>query len=76
MRGRPHRFEPARLLLGLPLLGAGLAFVLDAQGVWRLPTGLLLALLPLALLLGTVAGMVTALVRHAPARRDRPQDGA
>jgi hypothetical protein len=75
MSGRPYRFEPARLVLGLPLLGAGLAFVLDAQGVWQLPTGLLLAFLPLALLLGTAAGMVTSLVRHASARRDRPSAG-
>jgi hypothetical protein len=72
MSGRPHRFEPARLVLGVPLLGAGLAFVLDAQGVWSLPTGLLLGLLPLALLLGALAAVVTSSVRAAAARRRRP----
>lgn len=76
MSGRPHRFEPARLLLGVPLLGAGLAFVLDAQGVWQLPRDLLLTFLPLALLLGAVAAMVTSAVRHASARRSgRPPAG-
>ncbi len=72
--GRPHRFEPARLVFGVPLLAAGLAFVLDAQGVWQLPAGLLLAFLPLALLLGTLAAMVTSVARHA-ARRPRDPAG-
>lgn len=75
MSGRPHRFEPGRLVLGVALLGAGPAFVLDAQGVWQAPTGLLLAFLPLALLLGAVAAIVTSVVRHASARRGRTPAG-
>jgi hypothetical protein len=73
MSGRRRRAEPARLLLGLLLLGAGLAFVLDAQGVLRAPTALLLAFLPLALLLGAAAAIVTSVVRQSAARRGREE---
>lgn len=64
-----HRFEPARLVLGLLLLGAGLVCVLDVAGGWDVHTGLLLALVPAALVIGAVAGMTTYGVRRRLARR-------
>lgn len=54
-----HRFEPARLVLGLLLLAAGLLYVLDAAGEPDLPTEVLLALVPAALALGAVASLTT-----------------
>ncbi|WP_208877516.1 hypothetical protein [Streptomyces armeniacus] len=54
-----HRFEPARLVLGLLLLAAGLLYVLDAGGEPDVPTGVLLALVPAALVLGAVASLTT-----------------
>lgn len=64
-----HRFEPARLLTGLLLCAAGLAYLLDATGAVGLPTGLLAALVPAALLLGALTGLTTYGVRRALARR-------
>ncbi|MCF6526040.1 hypothetical protein [Streptomyces sp. JJ36] len=69
-----HRFEPARLLLGLLLLGAGLAHVLDASGALDLPTALLPTLVPAALALGALAGLAVFLVRRGRCGEDRRAD--
>lgn len=74
-----HPFEPARLLLGLLLLAAGLAYVLDAAGALELPRALLLSLVPAAFVLGAVTGLATYLLRRVLARRnentERPAAG-
>ena len=64
-----HRFEPARLLTGVLLLAAGLAYLLDAVGVLALPAAVLAALVPLALLTGAVAGLLVYGWRGLRARR-------
>lgn len=69
-----HRFEPARLLLGLLLLGAALTYVMRALGEWRVPVWVLLALVPASLVAAALtAGVVSAVRRvlrhgstHAP----------
>lgn len=73
-----HRFEPAQLLLGLILLGAALAFVMDAFGEWQVPGWLLLILVPAALVLAAFTAVTTYVARQRLARRregsgpDRP----
>jgi hypothetical protein len=64
-----HRFEPARLLVGLLLCGAATAYLLDAWGVVELAAGLLAGLVPAALLLGALTGAASYAVRRARARR-------
>lgn len=62
-------FSPARLVLGLALLGIALLYVMRALGHWELPLTTLFPLLPGALLLaGGVAG-VTRAVRRRGRRR-------
>jgi hypothetical protein len=64
---RRHAFEPARLLLGLALLGIAPAHVMTALGRWDVPLPVLLSLLPAALLLTGA----TAAVTHFARRRGR-----
>ncbi|WP_070020151.1 hypothetical protein [Streptomyces nanshensis] len=73
---RRHRFEPARLLLGLLLTGVALAYAMDALGRWRIPTPLLLAAIPAALLAAACTALVTFAVRSAVRRHraGRPRD--
>ncbi|WP_367124374.1 hypothetical protein [Streptomyces phytohabitans] len=54
-----HRFEPARLVLGLLLLGIGALHVLDAVGEADVSTPVLLVLVPAALLVGAAVAVVT-----------------
>ncbi|MGW7351715.1 hypothetical protein [Streptomyces sp. NPDC054784] len=54
-----HRFEPARLVLGLLLLGIGALYVLDAVGEADVSTPVLLVLVPAALLVGAAVAVVT-----------------
>ncbi|MCT2592332.1 hypothetical protein LHJ74_20900 [Streptomyces sp. N2-109] len=64
-----HPFEPARLLFGLLLLAAGVLYVLDAVGEADVNTVFLLALVPAALVVGTLASVTTFAVRRGLARR-------
>lgn len=72
---RRHRFEPAPLLTGLLLAGAGLAYLLDAVGVVRLHPGALALLVPAALLAGAVTGLLTYGVRRTLTRRREASAG-
>lgn len=66
---RRHRFEPARLLLGLLLTGVALAYAMDAFGEWRVPTWALLAAVPASLLAAAFTAVVTFAVRRFLRRR-------
>lgn len=59
-----HRFEPARLLLGLLLAAAALTYVMDALGRWKVPVWLLLSLVPVALAVAAFTAGTTSLVRR------------
>ncbi|MFG3252261.1 hypothetical protein [Streptomyces sp. NPDC048172] len=59
-----HRFEPARLLLGLVLLFAAAAYLMDASGEWEVPFWVLLVLMPLALLMAGFTALMTFLARR------------
>lgn len=64
-----HRFEPARLLLGLLMAVAALTYVMDALGQWQVPTWLLLPMLPVALMMAAFTAWATFLVRRRLKRR-------
>ncbi|MGW7519294.1 hypothetical protein ACWGJ2_27270 [Streptomyces sp. NPDC054796] len=66
-----HRFEPARLLLGLVLLGAALAYVMDALGEWTVPLWVLLVLVPFGLVLAACTALVTLMVRRRARQRGK-----
>lgn len=67
-----HRFEPARLLLGVLLAGTALMYVMDALGEWRVPAWLLPAVVPAALLASALTAWATFLVRRRLRRRGAP----
>lgn len=64
-----HRFEPARLLLGLLLIGAALTYVLRALGEWHVPVWVLLLLVPASLVAAALTAGVAAAVRRVLHRR-------
>jgi hypothetical protein len=64
-----HRFEPARLLLGLLLMGAASVYVLDALGERRVPVWALLVLVPASLLAAALTSGATFAVRRLVRRR-------
>lgn len=64
-----HRFEPARLLLGLLLVGAALTYVMHALGEWRVPVWVLLVLVPASLSLAAFTAGATFAVRRLLRRR-------
>jgi hypothetical protein len=64
-----HRFEPAPLVLGLPLLFVGVGCVLRAVGEWRVSLWPLLLVVPAALCLAGLTALATGLVRRRLARR-------
>ena len=78
---RRHRFEPARLVLGLALLGIAAVHLLRAAGVdERVPLPVLIGLLPAALLLSGVVAVVSLGTRRtgrkdAETLRDRSGTG-
>lgn len=66
---RLQRFDPARLVLGLSLMGVSAVFVLRAVGEVSLSATAVVLLLPAALLLSGLVAGVDHLVRRD--RRDR-----
>jgi hypothetical protein len=64
-----HHFDPVRLLLGVILLGAALVHVMDALGEWQVPMPLLLVLVPGALAMAAVTGLMTYAARRRLSRR-------
>lgn len=72
-----HRFEPARLLLGLLLMGAAAAYVMDALGEWQLPAWARLVMVPASLLAAAFTAAATFGVRRILRRRrtQSPGDG-
>ncbi|WP_234320549.1 hypothetical protein [Streptomyces sp. SBT349] len=68
---RPHRFEPARLVLGLAVLCIAGLHLLRATGGLDIPLPVLFALLPLALVCTAVVAVITM-----TARRGRRGPGA
>jgi hypothetical protein len=69
--GRPHRFEPARLVLGLALIPIAVLYLVRASGEAGPPLPVLIALVPLALLISAAVAATTHAVRHRAAR-NRP----
>ncbi|GGO52531.1 hypothetical protein GCM10012287_37080 [Streptomyces daqingensis] len=67
-----HRFEPARLLLGLLLIAGAAMFGLDAVGEWEAPLWARLAAMPVALTLAAFTAWTTfAVRRHLRRKRAR-----
>ncbi|MBH1935983.1 hypothetical protein I5Q34_17195 [Streptomyces sp. AV19] len=61
---RRHDFEPGRLVVGLVLLGGGLAYLLEAAGRWHFPAYALLPALVGGLCLGGAVPSIGYLVRR------------
>ncbi|THA24904.1 hypothetical protein E4198_09340 [Streptomyces sp. RKND-216] len=66
-----HRFEPARLAMGLLLCGAAVVYLLDGLGVIDVHPAPLALMVPATLMLGAVVAVTTVLLRHARTRRAR-----
>ncbi|RBM19536.1 hypothetical protein [Streptomyces sp. PT12] len=66
--GRPHRFEPPRLVFGLVALTIALLHVLRATGNADVPLPVLFALLPLGLLCTAAVAMAALTARRARRR--------
>ncbi|EST29447.1 hypothetical protein N566_22035 [Streptomycetaceae bacterium MP113-05] len=64
-----HRFEPARLLMGLMLCGAATAYLLDVADAVDLHPLLLALTVPAALALGLLVATVTFATRRTGSRR-------
>jgi hypothetical protein len=62
---RRHRFEPARLVLGLALISIAILYLVRAFGEGEPPLLVLIALVPLALFVSAaVAATTHAIHRH------------
>lgn len=71
-----HRFEPARLLLGVLLIAAAAGYALDALGVWAVPVWAQLAAMPAVLTLAALAAWTTYAVRRKRAGRRQGRESA
>ncbi|MEU6761495.1 hypothetical protein ABZ916_03125 [Streptomyces sp. NPDC046853] len=70
-----HEFHPGKLVLGLFLLIAAVAYAGDAGGIWDTPWFVAFPLLLAGLLLGGAAAAVSCGIRGRPAARPgRPAD--
>ncbi|ONK11993.1 hypothetical protein [Streptomyces sp. MP131-18] len=70
-----HRFEPARLVLGVALIGVACVYLVDAAGRGDVPLPVLFALLPAALLCTAGVAVAAMAARRARGRpRDEPRD--
>ncbi|MBZ4323125.1 hypothetical protein [Streptomyces huiliensis] len=66
---RRHEFEPGKLVVGLVLLGGGLAYLAAAAGRWHFPAFVLLPALVGGLCLAGAVSSVGFLVRRHRAAR-------
>ncbi|MEV0525245.1 hypothetical protein AB0I66_17630 [Streptomyces sp. NPDC050439] len=64
-----HEFHPGKLVLGLFLLMAAIAYAGDAGGIWDTPWFLAFPLLLAGLLLGGAAAAVSYGIRARPTAR-------
>ncbi|WP_371527698.1 hypothetical protein OG302_17720 [Streptomyces sp. NBC_01283] len=64
-----HEFHPGKLVLGLFLLIAAIAYAGDAGGIWDTPWFVAFPLLLAGLLLGGAAAAVSHGIRGRPAAR-------
>ncbi|MEV4442508.1 hypothetical protein AB0K09_26560 [Streptomyces sp. NPDC049577] len=71
-----HDFEPGKLIVGLVLLGGGLAYLAAADGRLHFPAYALLPALVAGLCLGGAASTLTFTLRHRARRSDADRDGA
>ncbi|UCM89937.1 hypothetical protein [Streptomyces marincola] len=72
-----HRFEPARLVLGVALIGVAVVYVAKATGRGDVPLPLLFALLPAALVAAALVAMAAMAARRARrGARDLPPGAA
>ncbi|GAA3109259.1 hypothetical protein ACFQ0X_18365 [Streptomyces rectiviolaceus] len=73
-----HEFHPGKLVLGLFLLIAAIAYAGDAGGIWDTPWFVAFPLMLAGLLLGGAAAAVSYGIRGRPAARtaDRASDRA
>jgi hypothetical protein len=62
---RPHRFEPARLVLGLALIVIAILYVVRVTGEEEPPLPVMIGMVPGALVLAAVVAGVTHAVRRA-----------
>ncbi|MGI5339573.1 hypothetical protein ACQEVS_20365 [Streptomyces sp. CA-181903] len=68
---RRHEFEPGKLIIGLVLVGGGLAYLAAAAGRWRFPAFALLPALVGGLCLAGATSSVGFLIRRHRAARAR-----
>ncbi|WP_372408967.1 hypothetical protein [Streptomyces luteireticuli] len=66
---RRHDFEPGRLIVGLVMLGGGLAYLLNAAGRWPFPAYALVPALVGGLCLGGAVPGIAYLVGRRRGRR-------
>jgi drug/metabolite transporter (DMT)-like permease len=73
-----HEFQPGRLVAGIFLAGAGVAYVGDADGAWEAPWFAIFPIVIGGLCLAAVTGLLTrAIRRHRPlhaVRQAGPQE--
>ncbi|GAA3849937.1 hypothetical protein GCM10022227_03720 [Streptomyces sedi] len=69
-----HRFEPARLVLGLCLLPIAALYALDAVDETDVPMAARFAMLPAALLLAAVVAVIAVAVRRARGPRETAKE--
>ncbi|MDK1472802.1 hypothetical protein QNO07_05050 [Streptomyces sp. 549] len=73
---RRQRFDPARLVLGLSLMGVAAVFLLREAGEVAVPGTVLVGMLPAALLLAGLVAAVDHLVRRDRRARGELGSGA
>ena len=71
-----HEFQPGRLVAGIFLAGAGVAYLGDARGAWETPWFAILPVVIGGLFLAAVTGLLTRAIRRHRAPRAGRQAGA
>ncbi|MGV9252501.1 hypothetical protein [Streptomyces sp. NPDC003697] len=71
-----HEFQPGKLVAGLFLTAAGVAYAGDARGAWETPWFAVIPLVVGGLCLAGAAAVVNGAVRRRRTRASRPPAGA